>query len=335
MQDKVRLDELDRLLVNALQVSPRASWTQVASVLGVDAVTVARRWERLRESGTAWVTAYVGRPGWTGPLALVEIESAGNSLAVARRLVDDPECATIDITSGGRDLLLTVTAPDNTSLTDYLLHRLGSLEHARSVRTHIVTRVIAEGARWRLPDLTESQVARLTEPKAPAAATAAADLTDTERAILDCLVEDARIPATELAARTGLPVRRARDLLRAMLRSRRVTLRTELQSRASGWPIYAWFFLRVPSTATDKISPRLGSLPEIRTVLQVAGPSNVIMAVWLRELPDVSRLEAAIEGQLRDVEIIDRSVVLRTTKRIGVVLDDEGRRVRTVRMRMA
>ncbi|WP_433506298.1 hypothetical protein ACQP04_07350 [Pseudonocardia halophobica] len=65
-------------------------------------------------------------------------------------------------------------------------------------------------------------------------------------------------------------------------------------------------FLRVPAAAATTISPRLGSLPEIRTVLQIAGPSNVIMAVWLRELTDVSRLEAAVERQLKEVEIVDR-----------------------------
>jgi hypothetical protein len=40
-------------------------------------------------------------------------------------------------------------------------------------------------------------------------------------------------------------------------------------------------FLRVPAATAATISPRLGSLPEIRTVLQIVGPSNMIMAVSL------------------------------------------------------
>ncbi|MEU7811385.1 Lrp/AsnC family transcriptional regulator [Pseudonocardia sp. NPDC049154] len=332
MQDPDRLDDLDRRVVHALQVNPRASWAQVGAALGIDPVTAARRWERLREDRTAWITAYPAPSGDRGPLAIVEIDSAGHSLEIADRLVDDPQCATIDITSGGRDLLLTVTARDMAQLTEYLLQRLGTLDHARAVRTHLATRVIAEGSGWRLAALTDAEQARLRKAVTPVDRSAAGPLNAEERAVLGGLVADGRASTTELAAHTGLSPRRVRDLVRDLLRSGRLVLRTELQAAASGWPIYAWFFLRVPAAAATTISPRLGSLPEIRTVLQIAGPSNVIMAVWLRELTDVSRLEAAIESQLTAVEIVDRCVVLRCTKRVGVVLDETGRRVRGVPM---
>jgi len=42
--------------------------------------------------------------------------------------------------------------------------------------------------------------------------------------------------------------------------------------------------------------------------------------------------EAAIENQLRDGEIVDRSVVLRTAERVGVALGRTGRRLRTIPM---
>jgi DNA-binding Lrp family transcriptional regulator len=330
MQDRAHLDELDRRVVHALQVNPRASWAQVGAALGIDPVTAARRWERLAADGTAWITAYTAASRPRGPVALVEIDSAGRSLDIAEQLVDDRECATIDVTSGGRDLLLTVTARDMAGLTEYLLRRLGTLEHVRAVRTHLSTRVIAEGAAWRLAALTEAEQARLRENATPVER--AGPSGPDELAVLAGLAEDGRASTTELAARTGLGTRRVRDLTRDLLRNGRVTLRTELRAEASGWPVYAWFFLRVPASAATSISPRLGSLPEIRTVLQIAGPSNVIMAVWLRELADVSRLEASLESHLPEVEIVDRSVVLRCAKRIGVVLDETGRRVRTVPM---
>ncbi|MFT4081729.1 MAG: Lrp/AsnC family transcriptional regulator [Nocardioides sp.] len=331
MQDQVAMDEIDRLIVTALQASPRASWTQIGAVLGIDPVTGTRRWQRLHEAGVAWVTAYAGIPG---PLALVEIDCAGDSLGVAAQLLHDPECASIDVTSGGRDLLITVNTDDDVTMTDYLLTRLGRLDQVRAVRTHMVTRVIAEGAGWRLRELTVEQLTRLSPPGRGGTARLLANLeptrhgsrlTEEERRVLACLAEDGRMPTAEIAARLDRPVRRMRDQIRTLLSERRVTLRTELQAAATEWPIYAWLFLRMPSRSLDTISPQLGSLPEIRSVMQVAGPSNVIMAVWLRELTDVSRLEAAIESKLRDVAIVDRSVVLRTTKRVGVLLGDDGR----------
>jgi hypothetical protein len=52
------LDELDLALVNALQISPRAPWTEVATALEVDAATVARRWQ---QAGSG--TGAIGRTG--------------------------------------------------------------------------------------------------------------------------------------------------------------------------------------------------------------------------------------------------------------------------------
>ncbi|MBD4448195.1 AsnC family transcriptional regulator, partial [Xanthomonas citri pv. citri] len=50
-------EELDRRLVNVLQIDPRASWAKVGKVLGVSPTTVAHRWQRLVDDGIAWITA--------------------------------------------------------------------------------------------------------------------------------------------------------------------------------------------------------------------------------------------------------------------------------------
>ncbi|MFC7816954.1 AsnC family protein [Streptomyces sp. NPDC057367] len=51
MKESVSVTELDLALVYALQIRPRAAWTEIAPSLGVTAVTLARRWERLTEAG--------------------------------------------------------------------------------------------------------------------------------------------------------------------------------------------------------------------------------------------------------------------------------------------
>lgn len=325
MQEHGRLTDLDRRVLHALQIDPRASWARVGAALGIDPVTAARRWDRLCAEGVAWTRAYTTTAARHGETAIVEIDSAGRSLLISEQLRDDPQCATIDITSGGRDLLLTVIAPDFAALTDYLLERLGTLDHVRAVRTHLVSQVVAEASTWRLGALTEAEQARL-RPPVRVAEGLARPFTAQDRAVLEVLAEDARATTTAIAERTGLSPRRVRDLLRDLLQTGRVTLRADLQASASGRPVYAWFFLRVPAAAAATISPRLGSLPDIRGIFRTAGPHNVVMAVWLRDLSEVGRLEAAIENQLDDVEVVDRSVVLRCVKRLGVHLDRDGRR---------
>ena len=48
------------------------------------------------------------------------------------------------------------------------------------------------------------------------------------------------------------------------------------------------------------------------------------MAVWLRTLADIGRLKAMIEERLPGVTIADRSLVLRTIKHLGHLLDERG-----------
>ncbi|MER5916614.1 AsnC family protein [Streptomyces sp. NPDC001982] len=56
MQDDVRLlSEEELALIQAMQLRPRASWTDLGRALGVDPVTVARRRGRLAERGEAWI----------------------------------------------------------------------------------------------------------------------------------------------------------------------------------------------------------------------------------------------------------------------------------------
>ncbi|MFC7647413.1 Lrp/AsnC family transcriptional regulator [Streptosporangium lutulentum] len=51
------LDVLDRRLVAALQVSPRATWGEIGTAVGEHERTVARRLQRLLSTGTVRVTA--------------------------------------------------------------------------------------------------------------------------------------------------------------------------------------------------------------------------------------------------------------------------------------
>ncbi|WP_306333339.1 Lrp/AsnC family transcriptional regulator [Streptomyces sp. KL118A] len=318
------LDRLDLQIVSALQIEPRASWAKVGAVLGVDAVTVARRWNRLRAAGLAWVTAYEPGPAG-GRLAVVEVECAGNPLEVADSLVGDVECQTLDFASGGRDLLVGVCVDDEVALADYLLKRLATGPQIRAVRTQLVTSFVREAAAWRLGELSADQAGRFTDHglREPGAATA---LTGLDRAVLAALREDGRMPATTIAARTGVPVRRARDAVHRLLLHRRVALWTDVARARCGRSVQAWLFLQVPARRLAGVAARLARLEEARLVVSTVGTFNLAVCVWMRELADVTRLEAQIEDGLEEVRIADRCITLRTAKRAGNLLDAQGRR---------
>ncbi|MFI1732195.1 Lrp/AsnC family transcriptional regulator [Streptomyces acidicola] len=331
------VDELDRGIVHALQIHPRAPWTLVGEVLGVNPVTAARRWHRLQEAGLAWVTAYPRlsntRIVVTG---VVEVDTEpGVAEDVARALAADPWVANIKLTAGGRDLVAAVQARS----LDELAHRTTVLFQrtpgVRATRTHVSTGVPTEGSRWRLRSLDDAQSATIEAGVPPAhepppAAEARGDTLDAH--LLALLSMDGRMSLRDLSAATGASLTTVRRRLRSMLASRLV-LRCDLARPLSGWPLSAVYFASVPGQYVEETSRVLSGVREVRSCAITAGPHNLVIDVWLRDLRDVHAFEAHLSRKLPRLTVADRSVVLRTVKHMGRLLDHDGRCVGVVPLR--
>ncbi|MGW1598248.1 Lrp/AsnC family transcriptional regulator [Streptomyces sp. NPDC002343] len=161
------LDELDYLLVTALQIAPRADWQTIGDVLGLDASTIARRWARLTHAGHAWISVHPrGHVHGQSVVAFIEVDCAAGRLHdVAAAIAEDPHVFNLEHVSGGRDLLVTAVFSDQAELARYVGFRLGALDGVAASRTQVATALHTEGSRWRLDRLTEDQRRRL----APAA----------------------------------------------------------------------------------------------------------------------------------------------------------------------
>ncbi|GAA3059481.1 hypothetical protein GCM10010467_08500 [Actinocorallia glomerata] len=167
VQDPIRLQENDLRLIQALQISPRAGWSELGRALGAAPTTAARRWERLESSGAAWVSCQPLH-GRDSAIAVLEVVCrAGDILQAARTLAEDAAAMTIDVTAGGRDLLITVTCPDQLALGRYLLERVAQIPEVESVRSHVVTRVYLDASRWRLRSLTSREESRISSALPP------------------------------------------------------------------------------------------------------------------------------------------------------------------------
>jgi DNA-binding Lrp family transcriptional regulator len=59
MKDSATSTDDDRLLIGALQVAPRAPWSDIGQVLGVSAVTASRRWDRISAAGATSSPAFL------------------------------------------------------------------------------------------------------------------------------------------------------------------------------------------------------------------------------------------------------------------------------------
>lgn len=333
------LDELDRGVVHALQIHPRAPWTLVGDVLGVNPVTVARRWQRLEEAGLAWVTAYPrlsdSRIVVTG---IVEVDTEpGVAEEVARALAAEHVVANVKITAGGRDIVTAVQTRDLDELAHLTTRLFQQTPGVRATRTHVSTGVPTEGSRWRLRSLDAAQCARIEASHAsdipPDTATGPSAPWDSLDAhLLELLSSDGRMSIRALATATGVGLTTVRRRLQSLLASR-VSLRCDLARPLSGWPLSAVYFASVPAQYLEETSRVLSSVREVRSCAITAGPHNLVIDVWLRALADVHTFEAHLSRRLPRLVIDDRSVVLRTVKHMGRLLDRDGRCVGVVPLR--
>ncbi|HEX2315183.1 MAG TPA: Lrp/AsnC family transcriptional regulator [Thermomonospora sp.] len=326
------MDELDLALVNALQLDPRAPWSRLAGPLGVDAATLSRRWARLRTAGDAWVTCYAGASQVAyGAFALVEVVCAGGAAhRVAAGVAADPHALSVEQTTGSRDLLLTVSATEPSALGDYVLRRLGTLDGVAATRTHLVQRLHREASRWRLDSLSHEQrrdlerVADRDREPGP--------LRPEELRLMLALGADGRLPYARLAERLGVSETRVRRTLAGMLGGERVVMRCETAHRLAGWRVTGMLWLNVPPTRLGTVAEHLAALREARMVCSVVGEANLLVNVWVHALDDLAALETRLLTRFPEVRVLDRSVTLRWVKRMGRMLDDEGRGVGYVPM---
>ncbi|MFJ6852939.1 Lrp/AsnC family transcriptional regulator [Streptomyces sp. NPDC091271] len=331
MRETVTASELDLALVNALQLRPRASWTELAPALGVTASTLARRWDRLQEEGLAWVYAAPGREfSRTRCSAFVLVRCApGSRSRIAERLCAFEEAATIEHTGpGSADLLLDVLTPGLPALKRFLITRLEPLPGLVSVECLLATSLSVEGSRWRLRSLAPTQLTALGPPGAGTAERlSGVELDVVDRALLDALVRDGRLPLAALADHAAASPATVRRRLRRLADSGVLTLRCDMASALAGSPVPVSLLGRAPARDTATIHRTLAALPECRLVASVTGSANVFATLWVHDLGDIQRRETALCARLPTLTVTDRIVGLGTVKRMGHLLDEDGRRI--------
>ena len=339
MHESDALTEADLALVEALQVAPRAPWPALARATGTAAVTAARRWHRLTERGAAWVTGPPGVSVWNAQcVAYVEVtvDPAANR-SVADLLAADRHALSVEIVAGDADLFVTVGAADLDGLTAYLLERLDRVPGVRRVRTRIATRVYRDGSAWRLGALARSSVAGLRtgavdgpHPPSPTAAPPPVTLLPGDREILVQLGLDGRSSYRLLGEVAGLSEATARRRLTRLRAGGAVLLRAEVAARLAGWAVPVVLALDAPSARLPEVATALGAMREVRLVATVAGTPPLLVAAWLPDLARIHAFEVALAQALPEVRVVQRLVTLRTVKRMGRLLDDDGRAIGAV-----
>ncbi|MEU3416477.1 Lrp/AsnC family transcriptional regulator [Streptomyces sp. NPDC006658] len=322
------LTEDDLALVHALQLRPRASWTELGRVLGVDPVTVARRFRRLAGHGTVWVGLSPG-PRLLDRLCLafVRIDCAAGATAQAvEALGRHPHVVTIERAAADHDILATVATAGLPALARYTLDLLPRVPGVTAVHARIVTHMFTEGGRWRIAALDPGQRTRLTAPPAVRPPRRGhREITPFDRAMLSRLGYDGRASYQSLATHLGVSLSTVKRRMEQLVRLDVLRFRCDFARPLAGWPVAVTFWAKVPPADLPEVGHALVRRPETRNCAAVSGPHNLVLQAVLHSVDDVLRLETRLADAHPRLDIVDRVITLRHDKLLGHLLDADGR----------
>ncbi|MFH5822864.1 Lrp/AsnC family transcriptional regulator [Georgenia sp. AZ-5] len=313
----------DLELVHALQIAPRASWSQLAAALGRHPTTLAARWDRLRTDGRAWVTGHLGISGTQGCSTFIGVECRpGRRSEVLERLCAAAEINTVEEAARAWDIRLTVLTRSWQQMARAVLPLVRADPAILRAQVNVVTRLYATASNWRLDVLTPEQQRRVatlrleTLRKRGATPSRFGEMT----AVLQ---RDGRATAAEIARTTRTHPTTAARQLRQALETGLITLRCELAQEHSGYPVSCQWYVRVPPAQLEAAVRYLRSYRTLRLCASTTGDTNLTFQLWLRTPGDIFDVEAGLQTAAPGAQVVESDVGVRTYKRMGWMLRED------------
>ncbi|MDQ0689067.1 DNA-binding Lrp family transcriptional regulator [Arthrobacter sp. W4I7] len=323
------LSEEDLALINVLQVAPRISWSDAASVLGVHPTKLAARWDKLRSSGAAWTTAHLIGDPKQRCLALVDVDCDMQVRSdVTAALAAIPEVLTVEEAASNRDLMLTVITPTLKQFTDQVLPQIKEIPGVLKYRTSLGTRLHSAGHIWRLNALDKAKLNALntivgSEAVGWAEARSGSPLPPTHLDLIPFLVRDGRASAADIARSLGRSPATVQRQLNRLVSSGLLTFRCDIAQELSGYPVSCQWFANVPPGQHEAAAAELRGLRTVRFSVSTSGRTNFLILMWLKSLADVMNAELALQQRIPEIELVESAVILSCAKRMGWMLNPD------------
>ncbi|MEW2395787.1 Lrp/AsnC family transcriptional regulator [Streptomyces sp. NPDC046862] len=321
MLESVTLDELDRKVLQALQLDGRASFRRIGQVLDVSENTAARRYRNLRALGLRTVArpvpARLGRTEW-----IVRIQVTPDAATpVAEALAKRPETGYVSVGGAGTEIHCGITAPATEENDAPLLPSLHRMNRVTAINAHCLLHVY-EGdppvwATKRNP-LAPEQHAALAPPAPHTVEPDAelADLDDADHALIAALGEDARATYPQLAAATGLTNSTAKRRVDRLVAEGVVLICTEFPPSRLGYRLMSYLWLRVDPARLEEVGTSLAAHTPISFAAAVTGPHNMVATAITRNTGGLYRYLAEHVGTLPGVQYVETAPALRQIKRL-------------------
>jgi len=144
------MDEIDRLIMHALQDDGRTPFTKIAKKAGVSESTIRARYRNLVEGGLVRTVSIVNPYAldFQAPAIIAINTEPGKVEEVAKAIAGLPEVAYLVMTLGSYDLIAEVYCHDLHHLTSLVTTQMQVIPGVRSTDTLMIANIFRMSYRW-------------------------------------------------------------------------------------------------------------------------------------------------------------------------------------------
>lgn len=313
-----RLDDIDRRIVAALQADPRASWSQLGSVVHISETTVLRRVQRLRETGTLVIVA-VPDPlhcGFGQPVLLHFRTVPGEAATLAHLLAERADVRFVALLTGRSDVMCELIAPDRQYLSRVLMTELATSDAVLATTTAIVLKTFKTSDQWSRSLLDgETPESFHADDKGSAPSDKKAKLDDMDMRLLAALGSDGRRSYADLSSELDLSETAISRRVSALTSSHRLYFVAMVVPEALGFHLEVLVHLRVELAALESVASALAAKPQVRYMSATTGNSDLALEAVFRDTDELYQFLTHTLGGLEGIKNVEVDVILEAIKR--------------------
>jgi len=269
--------------------------TEIARrITGVSDRSVHYRLRRLLQRGVIRVSAIVD-PRAIGYAvradAFINVKP-GCVSALAERLTMFEKVSYVACSFGNYDISITVHARDNAELYTFVSETLANIPGIIEIATVLVPMFLKDVYLWHIPD-SESKVSgtlptREASLRPSQVTTRRIDRVD--QAIIHLLMQDGRMPGTEIARRIGgISPRSVRDRIDALIEHGVIRVSAIVDPETVGFSVRADVFIEVESKYVLKVAQKLAQFEETSHVACSIGGPDLSIQIYARDNKELYR----------------------------------------------
>jgi DNA-binding Lrp family transcriptional regulator len=324
-------DELDRQLVHALFIAPRAPFRLLAEVLGVSDQTVARHYRKLGSAFGLRVTGVLrGVPlGWMDWLVRLQV-TPGHADGIAQALARRPDTRWITLASGGTEITCILQARTPEQRDDLFLRGLPGSRRVTQITAQSILYVYSP-VEWAgfTSTLSADQVAALrasagyqgNEPRdlVPAQEIAAepVSLRPDDYLLLAELAKDGRVSHAALATILHWHESTVRRRIDELRQQQVLYFDVDVNEDFLDAGIAALLWLAVEPAYLDETGRAIARHPEVPFAAATTGQTNLLVSARFRGTTHMYQYLTARLAGLSGIRSVETSPTLARFKQAG------------------